>query len=768
MEPSAEDILSQIPDADLPEAEDTKGKPFEYFQNKQEQHAQHMPTPSGEPVELASAKPNCLLGLTIIFTGVLPRLERTEAENLAKRYGAKVTKSILGKTSLVVIGEEAGPSKIEKIKKNKIKAVDEEGFIQLLNKMPENGGSGKNAVNAVRKREEEEHKIEEEAEAQEKQEREQEKENRDAKPINRQTDTQRAKTSNDDVLWTLKYSPSDISQLCGNKGQVQKLKTWLSNWFENAKTGFQNPGTDGSGIFRACLVSGPPGIGKTTAAHLVARSLGFDILEKNASDVRSKLLLNSNIKNTLSNTSVVGFFKNQGHEEENNQRFCLIMDEVDGMSSGDHGGAGALSAFCRITNMPMILICNDKSLPKMRTFDRVTFDIPFRRPTETEVRARLMTIAHREKLKLDPTIIGQLVQATNNDIRQMINLMATVSRTQNNIGHKESKDLSRSWQKQIILKPFDITGRLLSGATFSSNSDYSLNDKIDLYFNDIDFTPLMIQENYIFTRPTNVKSQTEHLERVVRASEDISISDRINSLIRSSEQQWSLLPFHAIMSSVKPALEVAGSMSQRINFTSWLGQNSKSLKYQRLLQEILYHANLKTRVNSDQMRLFYVALFVHKLTEPMLMNGEDGIDEVINFMDHYYLTREDWDSLLDFGVGPAKGEFLSKKIPTKVKTAFSRKYNTTTHPVAIYKPASSVGVSAQKPQKVDFEDVIDDDVNVKDESDSEENPNDALDTRKDKLVKEVKPKKTSSTPKKTSSTPKKTSSTTKNKSSRKK
>ena len=45
---------------------------------------------------------------------------------------------------------------------------------------------------------------------------------------------------------------------------------------------------DDSGKFRAALISGPPGIGKTTAAHLVGKSLGFNIVEFNASDTRSK------------------------------------------------------------------------------------------------------------------------------------------------------------------------------------------------------------------------------------------------------------------------------------------------------------------------------------------------------------------------------------------------------------------------------------------------------------------------------------------------
>lgn len=42
------------------------------------------------------------------------------------------------------------------------------------------------------------------------------------------------------------------------------------------------------------------------------------------------------------------------------------MDEVDGMSGGDRGGVGQMAALCRETCIPIILICNDRSLPKMR------------------------------------------------------------------------------------------------------------------------------------------------------------------------------------------------------------------------------------------------------------------------------------------------------------------------------------------------------------------------------------------------------------------
>ena len=63
-----------------------------------------------------SGAENCLDGLTFVITGVLESLEREEAADIVKKYGGKVTTNVSRKTSYIVVGEEAGESKLAKVR----------------------------------------------------------------------------------------------------------------------------------------------------------------------------------------------------------------------------------------------------------------------------------------------------------------------------------------------------------------------------------------------------------------------------------------------------------------------------------------------------------------------------------------------------------------------------------------------------------------------------------------------------------------------------
>ncbi|VEU23037.1 DEKNAAC104093 [Brettanomyces naardenensis] len=732
---SAEQILKTIPDADPSYLKvDPDSANLNFFQLKAKQQ-QDAPV-EGVHRDIPKARKNCLNGLTIVFTGVLPSIDRDECERLASQYGAKVTKSISGRTSLVVIGRDAGPKKVKTIKEKHIKCVDEEGFIQLLATMPEDGGSGEAAQQALAKKQRELDKAIEDAE---------EEERKEGAAVAGASSSKKPSIPPSSQLWTVRYAPTELNQICGNKGNVESLYNWLDSWFSTAHDGKSTRGA-GIGNYRAVLISGPPGTGKTTAANLVAHKLGYDVIEKNASDFRSKKILNQELKVCLDNTSVAGYFK-EGEAEPNDKRFVLIMDEVDGMSSGDNGGVAQLAQFCRITKSPMILICNDKSLPKMRAFDRVCFDMTWRRPTAREMRSRLMTIAHREGLKLDPNVIDELVTATHNDIRQIINIMSTVSLTQKTLDFDNSDQIQQSWKKEVALKPFDVVGRLLGSGSYGDNPMYNLNEKLNLYFNDIDLVPLMIHENYRTTQPNAAfkypsnQQNLAQLQQLSLAADSISESDLVNQNIRSGEQQWSLLPFYGVMSTIIPGSYVCGRITGRIMFTSWLGQNSKGMKYQRVVQQLQYHSSTKTHTNNQELRLTYVPYLKDVLTKPLIEQGSSGIDEVLSVLDDYYLTKEDWDNIMEMGVGNrGRMDGKLKKIPTSVKTQFTRKYNSYSHPTIIYKTGT---VRPGRPQAIRYDDVIDDDAR-KEKEEEEEEENEQVkkeeDIGKDSLIKAVKRK----------------------------
>lgn len=75
-----------------------------------------------------------LTGKTFLFTGTLPTLKRTEAEEMVEQNGGKLLGSVSSKLNYLVAGEEAG-SKLEKAKKiGTVRIIAEDEFLKLINK----------------------------------------------------------------------------------------------------------------------------------------------------------------------------------------------------------------------------------------------------------------------------------------------------------------------------------------------------------------------------------------------------------------------------------------------------------------------------------------------------------------------------------------------------------------------------------------------------------------------------------------------------------
>lgn len=75
------------------------------------------------------------------------------------------------------------------------------------------------------------------------------------------------------------------------------------------------------------LLNGPPGLGKTTLAHVIAAHCGYRVSEINASDDRAKDLLLGKVKDLTGNSTILA----------DQRPTLLVIDEIDGAMGGDDG-----------------------------------------------------------------------------------------------------------------------------------------------------------------------------------------------------------------------------------------------------------------------------------------------------------------------------------------------------------------------------------------------------------------------------------------------
>jgi replication factor C subunit 1 len=137
-----------------------------------------------------------------------------------KRYGGRVTGAPSSKTSYVVLGSDAGPKKIETIRKNNIPTINEDGLLQLIKTLPAHGGKGATGQQATAKKEAEEKKVMQMAKEMEVQEKQKAK-----------VTSAKGGPAPDSQLWTEKYAPQALKDVVGNKSNTEKLQRWLHDWY---------------------------------------------------------------------------------------------------------------------------------------------------------------------------------------------------------------------------------------------------------------------------------------------------------------------------------------------------------------------------------------------------------------------------------------------------------------------------------------------------------------------------------------------------------
>ena len=162
----------------------------------------------------------------------------------------------------------------------------------------------------------------------------------------------------------------------------------------------------------------------------------------------------------------------------------------------------------------------------------------------------------------------------------------------------------------------------------------------------------------------------------------------------------------------------------------------------RSIKEIQGHMRLRASGDRHEIRQQYLPLLWYRLVKELQVNGKDVAGDMIDLMDSYFLTKDDWDAILELGVGPLDMEHI--KIDTQAKSAFTRTYNQMSHPLPYMKASQVVAPKKKSREKPDIEDALE-------ESDSEASSggeqivleeDEPLDLKKDKYVVAPRKKKT--------------------------
>jgi replication factor C large subunit len=203
--------------------------------------------------------------------------------------------------------------------------------------------------------------------------------------------------------WTETYRPSTLSEVRGNNSARDSLTEWAETWPDHRE---------------AVVLYGPPGVGKTSAAHALAADMEWPTIELNASDARTKDVIEQ----------VAGEAAKSGTLSAGESgRRLVIMDEADNIhGNADRGGARAIGSLVKDAGQPMLLIANEY-YEMSKSLRNNCQEIEFSPVQTRSIVPVLRDICRKEGIEYTDDAIEAIAEQNSGDLRGAIKDLQTTA-----------------------------------------------------------------------------------------------------------------------------------------------------------------------------------------------------------------------------------------------------------------------------------------------------------------------------------------------------